>query len=350
MATEQNPAQLSGPEASLALYRMAIGHYVSRALCLAVKLKLADLLNDGPRHYNELAKATETNASALSRVMRLLASFGVFEEREPGNFALTPLAQNLRSGVPGSMRASVMLFAGVGIQDSWKELEYCVRTGQPAFRKSDPDADPFTLMAKDPEAAAVFDEAMATFAPLTASAVAAAYDFSPLGSVIDIGGGNGALLLGILKAYPKLRGIVFDQPRVAESAKSKIAAAEMASRCEAVGGDFFESVPVGADAYLMKHVIHDWEDAKAVRILKNCRRAMGKDGRVLIVEGVYPARIDQSIQSQGAAANNVNMLVVSGGRQRSEAEFHALYEAAGFRLTRIVPTIARVSVIEGAPS
>jgi SAM-dependent methyltransferase len=346
MANEPNaPAPLPP---SLMLYQMSVGHYLSRALYLAARLGVADHLNDGPRHFTEIARATETHPPSLNRVMRLLASAGVFEEREDGRFALTPIGELLRAGVPGSMRASVMLFAGIGIQDAWKELEFCVRTGQPAFRKTSPDGDPFANIT--PEQRAVFDEAMATFAPTTASAVAAAYDSAQFDTLADLGGGNGAILIGILKAYPNLRGIVFDVPATAEKAKGKITAAGLSSRCEAVGGNFFREVPAGADAYMLKHVIHDWNDEDAVAILKNCRRAMRADGKLLIVEGVYPARIDNSYESRGAAANDVNMLVSTGGRQRSESEFRALYQAAGFKLTRIVPTPARVAVIEGVPA
>jgi hypothetical protein len=334
----------------LVLYEMAIGHYVSRALDLAVRLGLADLLAAGPRDHRDLARESQTHAASLNRVMRLLASVGVFEGLPGGCFALTPLGELLRADVPGSMRAMVMLFAGVGIQDSWKELEYCVRTGEPAFRRHSPDADPFARMAVDPQAAAVFDRAMATFAPQTAAAVAAAYDFSPFRKLVDVGGGNGALLIGILKASPKLLGIVFDQPHVAERARQQVEAAGMRERCEVVGGSFFDELPRGADAYLLKHVIHDWNDERATAILANCRAAMPAHGRLLIVEGVYPTRIDQSLESRGAAANDVNMLVCTGGRQRSEAEFRELLAASGFRLERVVPSLAPVCVIEGVPA
>jgi O-methyltransferase domain len=333
-----------------ALYQMAIGHYVSRALYLAAKLEIADLLKDGPRDYRYLARASKSHAPSLNRVMRLLASVGVFEELEGGKFALKTLGEMLRCDVAGSMRASVMLFAGIGIQDSWKELEYCVRTGNPAFRRTSPDGDPFTQMAKDPEAAALFDRAMATFAPQTAAAVAAAYDFSAFRKVVDVGGGNGALLIGILKATRGLAGIVFDQPHVIERAKEEVKSAGMADRCEVIGGSFFDEVPRGADAYLLKHVIHDWNDERAAVILKNCKAAMPPHGRVLIVEGVYPARIDVSLESRAAAANDVNMLVVAGGRQRSEAEFRDLFTASGLRLTQVFPTPARVCVIQGEPA
>jgi hypothetical protein len=305
-------------------------------------------MKDGPRRAEELAAATETHAPSLRRVLRLLASVGVFEERPDGAFAPTPLGEALRADVPGSSRAMVMLFAGIGIQDSWKELEWCVRTGEPAYRKRGA-SDPFAEMAKDPDAAANFDAAMADFTKLAAIAVAAAYDFSRFRTLVDVGGGNGALLLGILRANPHLEGVVFDQPHVALRAEKEIAASGLGDRCRAVGGDFFREVPSGADAYLAKHVIHDWDDERARTILASCRRAIPPTGKLLLVEGVYPPRIDGSLESRGAAANDVNMLVSTGGRQRSEAEFRSLYESAGFRLARIVPTAARASVIEGAP-
>jgi SAM-dependent methyltransferase len=329
------------------LYQMAIGHYVSRALALAARLGVADQLAAGPLPAAELAAKTDTDAAALRRVLRLLVSVGVFSEGERGDFALTPLGELLRSDVPGSARASVMLFAGVGIQDSWKELEYCVRTGQPAFRKSSPDADAFSAMT--PEETANFDAAMATFAPATSAAMAAAYDFSQFGTLMDVGGGNGAILIGLLGANPRLRGIVFDRAGAAERAREKLAAVGLSARCAVAAGDFFQAVPEGADAYLLKHVIHDWNDDRATAILRNCRRAMKPDAKLLIAEGVYPPRIDGSLESRGAAANDVNMLVVTGGRQRSEDEFRSLFRAAGFELTRIVPTAARLSLIEGAP-
>lgn len=345
MTTETSP----GLPPQLALYHLATGHYLSHALSLAAKLGIADLLADGPRHSNDLAEATRTNAPALNRVLRLLATAGVFAEQEDGAFVLTPIGAALRAGVPASARAMVLLFAGARIQQSWRDLEYSVRTGNPAFRQRGVD-DPFKDPARTPEDAAAFDAAMADITKLTAAAVAASYDFRPLHTLVDVGGGNGALLIGILKAYPHLHGIVFDQPAVAERARTEITKAELRGRCDAVGGDFFETVPGGADGYIVKHVIHDWPDDRAVTILRNCRRGVHPGGRLLIVEGVYPPRVDESLASRGAAKNDVNMLVNTGGRQRSEAEFRLLYEAAGFQLERIVPTEARVSVIEGTPA
>jgi C-methyltransferase len=331
------------PQATL--YRLAIGHYVSRALALVAKLGVADHLAAGPRHADELAAATETHGGALRRVLRLLVSVGVFAEDEEGRFALTALGECLRTDAPGSARPMVLVFAGQRVQDAWGELEYCVRTGEPAFRQRGA-ADPFAEMAERPDDAANFDAAMATFTRMTAVAVAAAYDFGPLRTIVDVGGGNGALVLGILAAHPHLEGIVFDLPQVAERAAKEIEGSGVADRCRALGGDFFEEVPGGGDAYLLKHVIHDWDDERAIAILGNCHEAMKPNARLLIVEGVYPERIDESFESRGAASNDVNMLVSTGGRQRSKKEFQSLYERTGFTLERIVPT-PMASIIEG---
>lgn len=339
-------ASTSNLPPSLLLYQFATGHYISRGLFVIAKLGVADLLKQGPRHYNELATATKTHAPSLNRVMRLLASVGVFTEDEAGNFALTPVGECLRTGIAESSRAMVMLFAGNRITEAWKDLEYCVRTGEPAYRRRG-ITDPFLDPLRTPEEEASFDEAMADFTRHAAVAVAAAFDFTPFRTLVDVGGGNGALMIGILRSNPSLRGIVFDQPAAAERAKAQIGQSGLSGRCQAVGGDFFKEVPPGGDAYILKHVIHDWDDDRAAAILRNCHRAMGAQGRLLIVEGVYPPRIGPSTESWGAAANDVNMLVNTGGRQRSENEFRSLYETAGFKLTRIVPTLARVSVIEG---
>lgn len=329
------------------LYQLGIGHYFSRALALATKLGVADALADGPRDAAALAAATGTHAPALQRVLRLLVSAGVFDEPTPGTFALTDTGTLLRRDVPFSMRAAVLLFAGVPMQDAWRELEYCVRTGEPFFRQDTPDGDAFDALARNPEQAAVFDEAMAAFTRQIALAVAASYDFTGLRRIADVGGGTGALLLGILGAHPHLEGIVFDRPAAAASARAAIAGAGLDGRCAAVEGDFFHAVPPGCDAYLLKHVIHDWDDTRAGAILSTCRAAMPPGAKLLIVEGLYPARVASDEASRGATANDVNMLVCTGGRQRSEAEFRALYDAAGLRLTRIVPTPAPVCVIEG---
>jgi O-methyltransferase domain len=255
-----------------ALFRMVTGYYISRAIWVAAKLGIADLLVDGPRHYGDLAKATDMHAPSLNRVLRLLASAGIFVEQEFGHFALTPIGGCLRTGVPGSMRAAVLLFGG-RTQDTWRELLHSVQTGEPAFPRVW-GMDPFTHMEQHPEEAAVFDEAMADWTKHVAIATAAAYDFSPFRTIVDVGGGNGVLLAGILKANPGLRGVLFDRPHVVERGRARLAALGVADRCTVVGGDFFQEVPRGGDAYLLKHVIHDWNDERAGEILASCHRAM----------------------------------------------------------------------------
>jgi SAM-dependent methyltransferase len=328
----------------MALYRMVSGFYLSRAIYVAAKLGIADLLVDGPQSCGELAKVTGTHAPSLRRVLRLLASVAVFAEEADGRFALTPVGAGLRTGVPGSMHAVALLFGGI-TDKAWSELLYSVETGKPAFDRVF-GMDSFSYMAQHPEEAANFDKAMSSFTTQIAVAVTSVYDFSTLRTVVDVGGGNGTLLTGILRANPSLRGIVFERPHVAERAKEHLRDEGLADRCEVLGGDFFRKVPGGGDAYLLKHVILDWDDEHATAILKSCGRAMGPAGRLLIVEGIYPLRIDPSDECRGAASTDVNMLVCTGGRQRSEDEFRSLLHAAGLKLMRIVPTPARVGVIE----
>jgi len=332
------------------LYRMAMGHFVPRALALVTQLGIADLLKGGQRSALELAASTQTHAPSLARVLQLLASVGVFAVLPDGRFALTPLGELLRTDAPGSVRALVLMFCGDGVQDAWRDIEACVRTGEPAFRRIAPGAEsPYSLMAGSPELTALFDEAMATVASWSASAVAAAIDFSGFGRIVDVGGGNGALLVGLLEAYPLNCGVVFDQPHAVARAQQRIAAAGLADRCEVIAGNFFEGVPSGGDAYLLRHVLVDWDDERASTILRSCRTAMPQHGQIMILEETYPARIEPSASCQNAAGHDVNMLVCTGGRLRSEEEFRLLLAGSGFRLSRLVPTAADVSVIQAEP-
>jgi hypothetical protein len=324
------------------LYQVGTGHYFSQALHVAARLGVADLLKDGPRQADDLAQACGVHGPSLRRVLRLLVAAGVFVENEDGSFGVTP-AGALMATPQG--RAFVQLFAGEMVQHLWSELLYSVQTGKPGYEQALGMA-PFEYIAAHPDEAANFDLAMSAASSHTAVAVAAAYDFSAFHRIVDVGGGQGILLSGILKAVPRLRGILFDLPRVVQGAKW---IESIADRCEVIGGDFFESVPAGSDAYLLKHVIHDWNDERALAILRNVRRQLSADGRLLIVEGVYPPHVEASPACRGAASNDVNMMLATGGRQRSEQEFRELYTAAGFRLSRIVPTQLPSCVIEGLP-
>ncbi len=327
----------------LVLLRMLGGYRVSEAIYVAVKLGLADLLGDGSRSSGELAKATATHAPSLDRFMRFLASLGVFAEEEDGRFALTPVGACLRAGVPGSFRAAVLFLAGpTPIHRMWSDLLYSVQTGEPAFDHLF-GAGPFEYFARHPDDSAIFNEAMASMTAQIAAAVPSAYDFSSFRTIVDVGGGFGVLLAAILRANPSLRGILFEAPPAVEGAKMHIEAAGLAARCEVVGGDFFEAVPDGADACILKSVIHDWDDERSLAILKNCHRALSPGGKLLLVEVLLPERIEPSPINQFVAELDLNMLLGPGGRERTQAEFAALFAAAGFKLTRIFPLEATLA-------
>ena len=329
------------------LFQMVTGYQLSQAIYVATKLGLPDLLVDGPRHYSELAKSTSTHAESLNRLMRLLASSGVLMEVDNGNFALTPIGECLRRDGVWPVRATTLMWGGM-MQRVWGELLYSVQTGKPATDRV-LGTDAWSYLLEHADEAVIFDESQAEFADQAAKVVAAAYDFSSIRTLIDVGGGNGTFMIGILKPNPRLRGVVFELQRAAEAARKQVEVADLTARCDVISGNFFELVPAGADAYLLKHVIHDFDDDRALVILKNCRRAIAPEGKLLVVEGVYPTRINQSPESRAAAANDVNLLVCLGGRQRSESEFRALFRAAGFDLEKIVRTVTPFCVIEGRP-
>jgi O-methyltransferase domain/Dimerisation domain len=327
------------------LFQLVTGHYVSRAIYAAAKLGIADLLKSGPLHYTKLAKECGTHPPSLYRLMLLLTSAGVFEEREAECFGLTPVGEYLQTGVPGSRHAQALLLAGPAQQRAWSGLLDVVKTGKtPSGRSA------FQFFAKYPEEGAIFNEGIAAGSAEAASAVAAAYDFAPFGTIVDVGGGHGVLLTTILAANPALRGILFDLPHASEGAEKQMETAGLRGRCEFVAGDFLEQVPGGADAYILKSVIHDWDDTRSVAILRNIHHAMAQQGKLLLVEMTLPARVDQTHMSQIIAGSDVNMMVNVGGQERTAAQFSALLDAAGFRLTRIIPTQGLWSVIEGVPS
>jgi SAM-dependent methyltransferase len=339
MATDGTKLPL---EPQWALHKLVTGHYLSRAIYVVAKLGIADLLKDGPRHIADLAEATHSHAPSLRRLMLLLVSADVFAEEETGTFRLAPMGECLRSDAPVSWRAQTLLHAGPLQQRAWGRLLEIVQTGQGPSSQS-----LFPFLAKYPEEAAVFNRAMENKTSAVASAFVAAYDCSKFSTVVELGGGYGILLRTILTANPKLRGILFDLPHVAEGAQEHVRAAGLTGRCEVVGGDFFEALPSGGDAYILKSVIHDWDDAQSVAILNNVSRVMAPGGKLLLVEMVVPAPARQSRWSQIVAASDLNMLVNTGGHERSEAEFQQLFRTAGFDLTRIIPTGTPWSVVEG---
>jgi hypothetical protein len=337
----------SGADSPLALLEMINSGWMAQAIHVAARLGIADRLAEGPRSCDELAASVGAHPGALRRLLRGLASLGLCREAADGAFALTPLGEHLRADAPGSLR-SLALFFGGSLWPAWGALVHCVKTGKRA-RSLGSREGAFEHLAQRPEAARVFDAAMVEVARLIADSLVRGYDFSGIGRIVELGGGHGALLVAILRAHPAMRGVLFDLPHVVDGARAHLEAAGVADRCEVVPGSFFESVPSGADAYLLKSVIHDWDDERSLAILENCRRAMPeKGGRLLLVERIVPERMEACAEHRVVAASDLNMLVATEGRERTEAEYRALLGSAGLELTRSVPIGAGYSVIEAA--
>jgi hypothetical protein len=342
MSTDATPSQ---PPPDVALIHLILGKAVSMAVSVVAKLRIADLLANGPKSVAELATQTETHGPSLYRVLRLLASYGVFVEQADGRFALTPIGEYLRTGVQGSLRGIADYCGSDWSWRAWGHLLESVRTGGTGFDHV--FGEPvFDYLGKHPDESAVFNEGMTGFSSKIAPAVAEAYDFAAFQSVVDVGGGHGMLLNTILRKYPGVTGIVFDSPHVVVGAEDAIRQAGLTGRCRAVGGDFFQSVPAGGDAYLMKHIIHDWPDDKATTILRNCRRSVNPGGKLLLVEQVI---------APGNAADlskvlDLEMLVIVSGKERTEAEYRQLLAGAGWRLTRVLPTRSPAQLVEAEPA
>jgi hypothetical protein len=325
------------------LLQMMTGYWVSQALYVAAKLGIADLLADGPVDCEDLAAATGTHAPSLQRVLRALASVGVFTEASPGSFALTPLAELLRTETPGSMRALAIMYAEEQYR-AWGGLLHSVRTGEMAFDHQF-GMGYFEYLAQHPEADRVFNEAMTGWTHQLVGAVVDTYDFSPFKTVVDVGGGYGTLLAAVLRSNPGTRGVLFEQPHVVASVEEQLVSAGVADRCTFVGGDFFVAVPGGGDAYVLSQILHDWDDERCVAILAQCRRAMPDHAKLLVVELVLPEG-DEPFLGKWL---DLHMLVLLGSRERTASEYDALFRAAGFKLVRVVPTPPGPSVVEAVP-
>jgi hypothetical protein len=333
----------SGPGSELRT--LLEGYRTTALLYVAARLGLADLLADGPQSSPELARRTGAHAPALHRILRGLVALGVLWEEDDGQFALTRLGALLRAGAPGHACGAAII-DGQEYVAAWADLLHTALTGETAFNHAF-GMTPWEHRALHPELGDLFSAALREETAQAAGAISAAYDFSPFGTVADVGGGHGSLLAAILKAHPAVAGILFDRAHVVADAGPCLEQAGVAARCRLVGGDFFDRLPSGADACILKSVIHDWDDERSLTILRNCHKAMERGKTLLLVERVVP---DRAADDPDTVLLDVHMLAVTGGRERSEAEYRALFAAAGFTLTRIIPTRGRFSIIEGLRS
>lgn len=323
-----------------ALFRMATGYWLSQAIYVAAKLGIADHVQDGPRSCASLASLTGCDPSALFRLLRALSDFGVFAPIGGDAFAMTTAAELLRSGVPGSLRDIVITIGEIHYQ-AYGDLLHSVQTGSPAFKEVY-GRGLFAYLQENTAPADAFHRGMTNLSSLLSYAVLMAYDFGKTSSIVDVGGGEGVLLRRILELHPRMKGIVFDLPH---SISTRNIDNPQSSRHSYVEGDFFASLPPGANLYMLCNVLHDWDDARAIAILSNCRKAMAADGKVLLVEMIVPENGSASFSK----LLDLNMLVMTGGRERTKGEFSHLLDAAGFRMNRIVATLAPQSIIEAQP-
>lgn len=335
------------PDADLTrLRRLIVGYRVSQALFVAARLGIADLLADGSQSLQSLAESAGAHPPSLYRVLRLLASEGVFAEEADETFSMTSLAQGLKKDAQASLRSRATFEGEECNWRAWGNIMHSIYTGTPAFN-DEFKMGFFEYVKENENAAGVFDELMAAQTLPWASAIAEAYDFSEVGTLVDVAGGYGALLTTLLKRQPELAGILFDLEHVIQQSRTRIEAMpDVAGRCNAVAGDFFQSIPEGGDCYLLKYILHDWDDEHAVKILRNCRKAMPKTGgRLLIVELI----IAPGNNYDWGKSVDVDMLVLTGGMERTIEQHRHLLQQSGFELTRVVPTRCDISVIEALP-
>jgi hypothetical protein len=334
--------------------QLLCGFQISAALGAVARLGVADALAVAPARSADLAESLGAEARSLDCVLRALSDVGVFEELADGRFALTSLGETLRSDVPGSVRRAATLWTEEWHWRAYGHFASSVRTGEAGMRAAH-GSDYWEYLAEHPETAATVNGMMSSASLLRAQALARTYDFSTVERLVDVGGGEGGLLCTVLQAFPHLRGVVFDLPSVMENARERLLVAGIADRAEAVGGDFFQVVPSGADAYVLSWILHDWDDGSALRILANCRAAIGDAGRLLVIEMVLPSAGEPrspmaSYLEQLAKVTDLEMLAVVGGRERTRAEYGELLSRAGFDLIRVLDLESMPwSVIEATP-
>ena len=325
------------------LWGMITAYWLTQSIYVAAKLGIADMLTAGPMTSNDLAALAKVNSNRLHRLMRFLASRGVFSQTADLRFGLTRLSECLRTDVRTSIRA-VAIMHGEEQYEAWRNLLHAVRTGESAFAHTF-GLDFFQYLGCHPESAGTFNDAM-TASLWRSATLATTYDFSGVASLVDIGGGQGALIASILAQHPGIHGILFDLPDVLRDAQKNLKALGVADRCAIVAGNFFDSVPAGGDVYLLSQIIHDWDDDRSLIILRNCRAAMTLQSRLLLIERVVPED-DQPSEAKGL---DLHMMVLLAGQERTRPEYRLLLDSAGFRLLNIFELPSEVSIIEAAPA
>jgi len=311
------------------------GYIPARLVFLAAELGIADLIARGTATVEGLAERTGVHAPSLKRVLRALSAYDVFEEKNSGEFALRPMGAQLRIDVPGSLRNFARFFPDQRAWKCFEEIEHTVRTGETAMSLAF-GMHGFEWLAEHPKEVAIFNAAMADITHLVARAATGAYDFSVFDTIMDVGGGNGTFLSSILRSAPAARGILFDLPAGVSEADTTLRNAGVADRCKVISGDFFRSVPPGADLMVLKSVIHDWDDEHAAAILAQCRAAASADSRLVLVERVMPECMTASADNQRAASLDMRMLTITGGLERTEQEYRELLKRAGFKWMRTI--------------
>ncbi len=331
------------------LTRLMSSLWISQAIYVAAELRIADALAEGPGRSGDLAERAGADPAALRRLLRALAALDLCAEQPDGTFSLTPLGACLRSGTPESVRSWTLLMGGPGVWQSWGRLLDSVRTGRSARQPAQGEG-PFDSVAADPGRLEVLYRSMAELTSPLARWLAGAYDFSGVRLLVDVGGGYGALLPPILAACPGAKGVVLDLPHCRGGALRLLEEAGVTERCSFVAGSFLESVPPGGDLYVLKSVVHDWDDERCLAILRSCRAAMGEGSRLLVIEVLVPERMGSSPLDAGIAVADLNMLVLTGGRERTEAEYRGLLARSDLRLERVLPTPSALSVMEVRPA
>lgn len=314
------------------MMQLITGFWTSCCIYSAAKLDLADHLKEGPKTSQQLAELTHSDSFSLFRILRALASVGIFKENHGHQFELTPLGATLQGDVPGSMKA--MAIAQLGDHyNAWGNLIYSIKTGNIAFDKVE-GMSVWKYYETHPDEGLNFMKAMSGVTGAAIVNVLPCYDFSGFKTIVDVGGGNGALLMGVLKLAPQAEGIVFDEEYVADETKKELEQKGFDKRCRTEAGSFFEFIPAGADAYLMKMVLHDWNDEQCIQILSNCSKAMRRESKLLVIESVIPEGNDP----HPGKFMDINMLAMTGGRERTEKEFASLFEQTGLKLSKVIPT------------